>query len=141
MITTWTRGDANAGMAEAILLELRTVIERHPWWQARSRLTLDLLRSRGIRPPSRVLDAGCGWGVTLDALERRGYQATGLDIARTALEALDRPGRDLVEADLTRPLPAVAERFDAVLALDVIEHLDDDRLAVARLARLVERGG
>ena len=62
---------------------------------------LDLLRQLGVKPPARVLDAGCGWGVTLEALERQGYQAVGMDISRRTLERLDRPGRVLVEADLT----------------------------------------
>jgi SAM-dependent methyltransferase len=90
-----------------------------------------------------VLDAGCGWGVTLDALERHGYRATGMDVSRRTLERLDRPGRVLIEADLTRPIPSDVEvtPFDAVLALDVIEHLDDDRSAVSRLGSLTRPGG
>ena len=88
-----------------------------------------------------MLDAGCGWGTTLEALEARGYRAVGADISRKALELLDRPGRDLVEADLTKPLPGSVEPFDAVLALDVIEHLDDDAAAVRRLGALARPGG
>jgi SAM-dependent methyltransferase len=128
-------------MSESILVELGAEIRRHPWWRARARLTLALLVQAGVRPPARVLDAGCGWGVTLDHLERGGYRAVGLDISRRALQRLDRPGRRLIEADLTQELPDDAPRFDAVLALDVIEHLDDDRAAVERLARLAAPGG
>jgi 2-polyprenyl-3-methyl-5-hydroxy-6-metoxy-1,4-benzoquinol methylase len=140
MITRWSDGPADANMAEDILVEHASVVRRHPWWWARARLAVALLDQRGVAPPARVLDAGCGWGVTLEALERRGYRAVGLDISRRTLEALDRPGRELVEADLSVAAPD-AERFDAVLALDVIEHLDDDRAAVSRLARLVRPGG
>ena len=67
--------------------------------------------------------------MTLEALEERGYRASGLDVSRQALERLDRPDRPLIEADLTRPFDPAAvahAAFDAVLALDVIEHLDDD---------------
>ena len=46
-----------------------------------------------------------------------------------------------MEADLAQPLEHVAVTSDAVLALDVIEHLDDDRAVVARLATLVRPGG
>ena len=107
----------------------------------RARLTLRLLRELGLGPPARVLDAGCGWGVTLDALEGSGYQAIGLDISRRALERLDRPGRTLIEADLARPFERTGPVNDAVLALDVIEHLDDDRSAVRRLGALVQPAG
>jgi SAM-dependent methyltransferase len=141
MIVTYSRADRPDFMPEEILTDLSATIGRHPWWVARARLTLALLAELGVRPPARVLDAGCGWGVTLDRLERHGYRATGLDVARSVLERLDRAGRTLIEADLTADLPDDAGGFEAVLALDVIEHLDDDRAAVARLARLAMPGG
>jgi SAM-dependent methyltransferase len=141
MITTWSVGNADAHMPEAILVELAALVGRHPWWRARARLTLALLGQLGARPPARVLDAGCGWGVTLDALERRGYRPTGLDVSRHTLEWLEKDGRELIEADLTQPLPDDPPLFDVVLALDVIEHLDDDRRAVEQLGRLARPGG
>jgi SAM-dependent methyltransferase len=143
MITTWSRGEPAGFMPEAVLIRLAHQVRRHPWWQARARLVLATLRRAGIVPPAQVLDAGCGWGVTLEALEVTGYRVAGLDVSRGALERLDRPGRRLIEADLTRlDLPSQAvPAFDAVLALDVIEHLDDDRAAVARLAGLLPPGG
>jgi SAM-dependent methyltransferase len=141
MIEVWTEGTADRPMPEAIVAELADLVGRHPWWQARASLTRGLLDRLGIRPPARVLDAGCGWGVTFEALEQSGYRVSGLDVVRRALERLDLPGRTLIEADLTCDWPATAERFDAVLALDVIEHLDDDREAVKRLGRLVRPGG
>jgi SAM-dependent methyltransferase len=146
LITTWSEGHADANMAEAILVDLADRVRGHPWWRARARLTLALLGRLGVRPPARVLDAGCGWGTTLEALERRGYRGAGMDISRRTLEQLDRPGRTLFVADLTRDWPDAADGggeggFDAVLALDVIEHLDDDRAALTRLGRLARPGG
>ncbi len=141
MITRWSEGIADENMAEDILLDLAATVRRHPWWRARARLTIALLKQLGVQPPASVLDAGCGWGVTLEQLERRGYRTVGMDISRRTLEQLDRPGRLLAEADLTRPLPEGLERYDAVLALDVIEHLDDDRAAVSRLGELTRPGG
>ncbi len=145
MIACWSSGNADpdAHMAEAILVDLAPVVARHPWWTARSRLTLDLLTQLDVRPPSRVIDVGCGWGTTLLPLERRGYLATGADISRQALAQLDRPNRSLVELDLTAPmtLPDHFQPFDAALALDVIEHIDDDRAALTRVGQLVRPGG
>jgi SAM-dependent methyltransferase len=140
VITTWSEGNAEDNMDENILVELAGQVGRHPWWKARAGLTLALLDRLGIRPPARVLDAGCGWGVTLIALEGRGYKAAGMDISRRMLDRLDRAGRELYVADLTRELPDGIEGYDAVLALDVIEHIDDDRLAVSRLGQLARPG-
>ena len=57
------------------------------------------------------------------------------------LEQLDRTDRVLFVADLSRDLPIDAGGFDAVLALDVIEHIDDDRDAVSKLGQLARPGG
>ena len=67
---------------------------------------------------------------------------TGLDISRNALARLDHAERRLVEADLSKDLPFDAPEYDVVLALDVIEHIDDDDYsAVRRLAQLTKPGG
>ena len=141
LITTWSRGNADDNMPEEILTELARQVDRHPWWQARTRLALAMLEQLKVRPPARLLDAGCGWGTTLTALEKHGYVVTGLDISRRSLERLDGPGRTLIEADLTQDLPDTSDSFDAVLALDVIEHLDDDGAALRRIASLTKPGG
>jgi 2-polyprenyl-3-methyl-5-hydroxy-6-metoxy-1,4-benzoquinol methylase len=64
-----------------------------------------------------------------------------MDISVRALQQLDRPSRRLVEGDLAQSLGQIGAASDAVLALDVIEHLDDDRVAVTRLGRLARPGG
>src|SRR5579871_6488641 len=128
-------------MADAILVDLGDIIERHPWWLARGELLLKLLRRAGHQDPCRIIDVGCGWGTNLSLLESAGYAVSGLDISRGVLERLDRPERDLIEADLSQDLPAVVPEYDVVLALDVIEHADDDRGLIRRLAQLARPGG
>jgi SAM-dependent methyltransferase len=140
MIVTWSKG-ADDYMPQELLVRTLQIVRRHPWWLARGKLAIDALQCEGLKPPARIIDAGCGWGTNLDALEAAGYEATGLDISRQILQAIDRPGRKLLEADLTQDLPANAGTFDGLLALDVIEHLDDDRAAIRRMAGLLRPGG
>jgi SAM-dependent methyltransferase len=128
-------------MPETLLVDTWQKVRRHPWWAARARLAVSLLHQNGVRAPASVIEAGCGWGVNLDALEKAGYRVTGLDISRRILELVDRPDRCLVEADLRQDLPGDVKFSDAVLALDVIEHLDNDRAALDRLGDLVRPGG
>jgi len=80
MITTWSRGTPEANMDEQILIDLRDVVARHPWWSARADLVRALLEKLNTRPPASILEAGCGWGINLAALEAAGYQITGLDV-------------------------------------------------------------
>jgi SAM-dependent methyltransferase len=141
MITTWSAGTPEANMDEQILIDLSRVVARHPWWLARADLVLALLETLDIRPPARILEAGCGWGTNLEALEAAGYQTTGLDVSRKMLDRLDRYDRRLVEADLTQHLPDHLPAYDCVLALDVIEHIDDDCRALRELGRLLNPTG
>lgn len=141
MIVCWSRGDADHNMDESILVELAGIIEHHPWWQARGRLVVELLRRLRVDRSADILEAGCGWGTNLALLEVAGYAVTGLDISRLSLERLDRADRKLIEADLTKDLPAGTQLYDVVLALDVIEHIDDDSSVVRRLGQLTKPGG
>jgi len=141
MIKTWSRGPADENMPEVMLVETLDRVRRHPWWAARARLALALLQSNGVPPPATVLDVGCGWGVNLSALEEACYPATGLDISPQILELIDRPSRLLIEADLNQPPPADHELYASALLLDVIEHLDDDRGTLCRIAPLIQPGG
>ncbi len=141
MIARWSQGPADDNMPEAMLTETLTRVRVHPWWSARARLANAVLQAHGVTPPASVLDVGCGWGVNLAALERAGYRASGLDISRQILELLDQPGRRLIEADLNQPPPAGHELYAGALLLDVIEHLDDDRGTLQRIAPLLQPGG
>jgi SAM-dependent methyltransferase len=139
-IEVWTLGDADSNMDQRILVRLADRVRRHPWWLSRAKLVRWLLRREGILPHARVLDAGCGWGSTFLSLEQDGYEMTGTDISRQALEYLDAPYRRLALCDLTQSR-ASEETFDAVLSMDVIEHVDDDAVAIRRMIALVRSGG
>jgi SAM-dependent methyltransferase len=141
MIETWSRGLADDNMPEEMIVSVLERVRRHPWWRARAKLALDVLRAFGYTPPAFVADVGCGWGTNLDALEAAGYRAVGIDISRRILERIDRANRRLIEADLNQPPPADAEPAEALLLLDVIEHVDDDRHVIRQLQPLVRVGG
>ncbi|MHA3771956.1 methyltransferase domain-containing protein [Verrucomicrobiota bacterium sgz303538] len=141
MIERWNKGVADDCMPEEMLVSTLEKVRRHPWWKARAALALEVLKRNEISPPASVFDVGCGWGVNLTALEKAGYRVSGLDISPQILSLIDSPQRRLIEADLMQPLPDRVEPADAILALDVIEHLDDDRYAVQQMAQLLKPGG
>jgi SAM-dependent methyltransferase len=141
MIQTLTEGAVDEGMPEEMLTETLERVRRHPWWMARTKLALAVLRQNGISAPAAVADVGCGWGITLDALEAAGYKAIGLDISHKILERIDRPARRLIQADLRQPLTGLTIQADALLLLDVIEHVDDDQQVLRYSAQLLRPGG
>lgn len=106
------------------------------------------IRSWGTENPQsrRLIDVGCGGGILTEALSRRGYQITGLDISRGALRAGKRHAsahRVKVEyaGGSAYRLGAKTESVDGVVASDLFEHLHDFPGAVSEMARVLKTGG
>jgi 2-polyprenyl-3-methyl-5-hydroxy-6-metoxy-1,4-benzoquinol methylase len=91
-----------------------------------------------------VLEVGCSGGYLLGDMASAMPQATivGADYTLGNLRSLHTsfPRTPLVQFDLTRcPLPS--ESFDAVVLLNVLEHIRDDGMAVQQSARLLRPRG
>ena len=115
--------------------------ERHWWYRGRRRVLAAVLDALALPAGTRILDAGCGSGRNMVDLARRGTVA-GVELASSSLDAAR--ARDVGEVragSLEEPLPFADGAFDLAVALDVLEHLSDDELAWAELARVVAPGG
>ena len=101
------------------------------------------LRALAPRRGERVLDAGCGTGSYLAAVESAGGRALGLDFSLNMLHVARRnaPGARLVQADLGRELPVRPGAFDALLSSLVSEHLKDLRRFFRGCFGALRRGG
>jgi SAM-dependent methyltransferase len=87
-----------------------------------------------------VLDLGCRYGALTRAYAE-GNEVVGVDVDRAALAEAAELGIETLWADLDDPLPFEDERFDAVVAGEVLEHLRfPDRLA-AEARRVLRPGG
>jgi len=113
---------------------------------ARVRRLATLLGAYGVRPPARILDAGCGTGNYARALVRRGYRVVGVDRSTRLLAAARTrtagAGPVFVRADLATYRPAAP--FAAALCRGVLNDVLDDRArdaVCATLARALAPGG
>lgn len=90
-----------------------------------------------------ILDVGCGGGLVCEPLARLGAQVTGIDADKVAIEA----AKDHAYAQglsinyMAKEAEALKERFDAVLALEIIEHVENPAEFVKTIAKLVQPGG
>ena len=129
-------------MERVVYQQMAELDERHWWYRARRKILAELIR-REARPPAdaQILEIGCGTGHNLAMLGEFGH-VDGLE--------LDEEARALSEKRLGRkvmssPLPELAEvpdlHYDLIGAFDVIEHIEDDRSALASIAAKLKPGG
>ncbi len=114
----------------------------HWWFVARRRILSRVLERYAALPrEARILEAGCGTGGNIAMLARFGAVA-GFEPDAGARELAGRKdGFDLREGALPDRIPFEAGSFDLVAALDVLEHVDDDRGSLAALTARLRPGG
>lgn len=117
------------------------VEDRHWWFVGRRRIVRAVLEH--FLPPGRatvVMDYGCGTGASVNDLARD-YDCFGVDASRHVIELARQrfPNRrfDHVEETVVCDRPPV----DAVLMLDVLEHVADDRALLSRVLQQVKPAG
>jgi len=112
-------------------------------WRAGQERRLQMVRAAApFLASARVLDDGCGLGVYVEKLGPHARAVFGLDydFERVAAGARRIQPSVLICA-ASEHLPYPDECFDVVHSSEVIEHVDDDRAAVAEMARVTRPGG
>jgi 2-polyprenyl-6-hydroxyphenyl methylase / 3-demethylubiquinone-9 3-methyltransferase len=93
-----------------------------------------------------VLDLGCAGGFMAEALAERGSRVVGIDPAADAIGAARRHARGAglniqYDVGVGEALPYKAANFDAVVCVDVLEHVADLNRVLAEVARVLRTGG
>jgi 2-polyprenyl-6-hydroxyphenyl methylase/3-demethylubiquinone-9 3-methyltransferase len=103
--------------------------DRHMDWQGRD-----------------VLDLGCAGGFMAEALARRGANVTGIDPAADAIDAARAHARESglrigYDVGVGEALPYESASFDAVVCVDVLEHVADLDKVLSEVVRTLRPGG
>jgi 2-polyprenyl-3-methyl-5-hydroxy-6-metoxy-1,4-benzoquinol methylase len=93
-------------------------------------------------PDARVVDVGCGVGSFSALLAARLLRVTCVDVSEENIATVRRrhPELPALRADMTA-LPFETDAFDAAILMEVLEHIEDDRRALAELRRVVRADG
>ena len=114
----------------------------HWWYRVRRDMVEEILALHARRLPDaclRILDVGCGTGLLMKEMQQFGA-VYGVDISQRAVAYCKSRGLAPLIASADR-LPYRDEAFDAVVALDVLEHLDRDQAGAKELARVLSPSG
>jgi len=93
---------------------------------------------------AKVLDIGCGGGLLTNPLAKQGYEVTGLDLSQESLKTakdFDETGRVSYVYGNAYELPFENRTFDAVCAMDVLEHVENPHKLIQEASRVLKPKG
>ncbi len=125
-------------------------IGRHIWYNTQNdykkRLNQYILSAIPANKPLRILDFGCGLGVTAYALAEKGHAVTALDIrGGGGMEFLkwrtEKHGVPMKFIESEGEVPTLSEDYDVIIAMDSLEHITEWKQALNVLADHLRWGG
>lgn len=124
---------------DAAELKLLTSIEDRHWWYKERRALL-ARELRNLPGPGLAVDIGAAGGGNTRVLVQHGWQALPIEYSTTAVDVAKSRGLSVIRAD-ARDLPVKSDSCGIVTAFDILEHIQEDYLAAAEIARILRPGG
>lgn len=123
-------------------IELMQEVEAFYWWWRVRRDLLKQLVGALIKPEERIkiLDIGCGVGNFSKILEKYG-DVYSVDSSPAAVKFCQEKMLKNVFLGRVESLPFADKTFDLIVALDVLEHVAEDNLAVTEIGRVLKKDG
>jgi SAM-dependent methyltransferase len=93
-----------------------------------------------LAPTSHVLDLGSASGGNSLLMQNLGLKVSSLEYSQLGYELQLRKGIDVTKGD-ARDIPFPSDYFDALICLDVLEHIQEDDRVVSEIQRVLKPGG
>jgi SAM-dependent methyltransferase len=115
------------------------------WRAGQDRRLKLILEAAGKRLDGPMLENGCGVGMYLEQLAFRAWKAIGLEYDLERAQEAGRRTQGQINASVIcaagEKLPFPDLSFDLILSHEVLEHVQDDRLAVQEMVRILKPSG
>ena len=118
-------------------------LEESNWWfVARRDIIYRLIKSFNPKDNIDILDVGCSGGNLIEFLKNKGFHnLSGIDISADAIKICQQ--KDLsnvfVADGIKTPFPE--NKFDIIIASDILEHIKDDGVALKEWKRILKKDG
>jgi trans-aconitate methyltransferase len=113
--------------------DLERIEESDFWSKVKAKLVLKLVEGKNI------LDVGCGSGSLSKSLTDRGFNVTAIDTDCRAVEISKKKGIISLVADISEW--QTNQKFDCIILGDVLEHIEDDKLALRKIHNMLNPNG
>ena len=130
-------------MDEKLYTQIYQIEKTHWWYVARREIIFDwVIQTLANYQNPFLLDVGCGTGFNIEYAQTGGFPfVVGLDLSKEALVFCQmRNLSDLICGNAIT-IPFVDKAFDVILALDLLEHLENDVQAIYEFSRVLKPGG
>ncbi len=122
--------------------EVEAKVESFHWWfVVRRKLLRLILSSLDLPHGCLAVDIGCGTGSNLTVLESAGLNVIGLDRSFYALSLAKKKQKSLLLNGDVNKLPIRFGSIGLIVAMDVLEHLDNDRSGIRTFYQALEEKG
>ena len=117
-------------------------VEKYHWWfVGRRKLLETILTTLNLSPEGVAIEIGCGAGSNLRVLDLKKIRTIGLDHSIYALSLVrERLKLPLINGDL-KDLPIRTNSMGLIIAMDVLEHIDNDIDGISEFYRVLKKGG
>jgi SAM-dependent methyltransferase len=110
------------------------------WRSGQERRLQMILVAAGERIKGQILENGCGVGIYLSRLAQQSPKAIGLEYDMPRAQGAHQVATHVINAAGER-LPLPSSSFDFILSHEVLEHVQDDRVCVEEMVRVLRPGG
>jgi len=107
---------------------------------AQFRKDVELLKKLGT-PGKALVELGCAYGYFLDEAKDASYQVSGVELCEDAVKSCNARGHDVVHGAICKEKMSRFSEADAVVMLDVIEHLPDPVAALEAVSDILTPNG
>lgn len=110
-------------------------LEKENWWYRARRDLLDKILASLNTNGGITLDAGCGVGTNFEILSKYSKSVYGVDISKAAVTYCAHKGYEkLIESSIAGFESSI--KFDLIVCMDVLEHVDDSRAVISLMSHL-----